>query len=78
MILDKVIEDIKKLEVTGNFINNVMYAFENYKFGGEIEVTIIKDSETSYQVNVKANADRHTIKINTKHEKTTAVQERRQ
>lgn len=76
--MDKVIEDIKKLEVTGNFINEIVYAFENYKFGGEIEVTIMKDSETSYQVNVMGNADRHTIKINTKHKKVTAVQEQRQ
>lgn len=49
MTLEKVIENIKKIEVTEDFVNDVICAYEDYEYKGETEVIVSKDSDTEYQ-----------------------------
>lgn len=74
MGLDKVIENIRRLEVTGEFAHDLVCAFGDYKFGGEIDVAIIRDTDTAYRVKIQTkHADQQVININTDHEKVTDV-----
>ena len=52
MTLEQVINNIKGIEVTEDFKNDVICAFEDYEFDGETEVVVTKDSETEYQAYV--------------------------
>lgn len=49
MKLKQVIKNIKKIEVTEDFINDIICAFEDYEFEGKTEVIVSNDSETEYQ-----------------------------
>lgn len=43
MTLKEVITNLQGMEVTEDFVNDVICAFEDYEFGGKTEVIVSKD-----------------------------------
>ena len=62
MTLAQVISNIKKIEVSEDFVNDIVCAFEDYEFQGETEVKVSKNTETEYQAYIN-HADAPVIKI---------------
>lgn len=54
MTLEKVIGNLQGMEVTEDFVDDVICAFEDYNFEGETEVIVSKDESNNSNIDYQA------------------------